>query len=432
MPAGYFIAVLLCAGDNCDLVRTEPGIEYPTYQACSAATARQSARIGEIASRLQIEQGRQGDIVCLRDRLALVEADEQREAVGAVSVREQPDDSAREIASIVRGEKVHVIGILVGIDWIRVALKDGRSGFAHADRVRRIEPAQAPSIAAGQQPAAAAPSRAASDVAPAAPSVAARPPTTAPPSEAPHQGGQRQGGAREFRDCDQCPTMVALAGGTFEMGSTRDPSERPTHRVAVGTFALGKFEVTHREWRACVAAGACTLKPNPSADERLPMMNVSWDDATQFAAWLAQLTGKPYRLPTETEWEYAARAGTSTPFPWGPQPGVAQIDCSGCGTARDTRLPALAGSFPPNPWGLQDMLGGVAEWVEDCWHKSYDGAPANGSAWTTPRCSQHVLRGGSWKNPPADVTVSARNFYDASVRYAANGLRVAVALGDSR
>jgi formylglycine-generating enzyme required for sulfatase activity len=223
--------------------------------------------------------------------------------------------------------------------------------------------------------------------------------------------------------------MVALPGGRFQMGSNADPSERPLHTVAVPAFAIGKFEVTRGEWNACVAAAVCAYKPRTTdGDDRLPMMNLNWEDATQYVQWLRRLTGKPYRLPTEAEWEYAARAGTTTPYPWGREIGVAKANCNGCGGGYDPRLPAAVGSFPPNPWGLHDMFGGVAEWVEDCWHPNYVKAPADGSPWRTPRCASHVLRGGSWMNPPQDLTVSSRNFYDTSVRYIANGMRVALGL----
>jgi formylglycine-generating enzyme required for sulfatase activity len=161
-------------------------------------------------------------------------------------------------------------------------------------------------------------------------------------------------------------------------------------------------------------------------------MNLSWDDAAQYTQWLRRQTGRPYRLPTEAEWEYAARSGTTSAYSWGEQVGVAKANCSGCGGSYDPQLPAPVGSFPANPWGLFDMEGGIAEWVEDCWHRNYDGAPANGTAWQAPHCASHVLRGGSWKNPPKDITVSTRNYYDTSVRYLANGARVAMALTGER
>ena len=127
-------------------------------------------------------------------------------------------------------------------------------------------------------------------------------------------------------------------------------------------FALGKYELTQREWKACVAAGACSDKPRVAAgDDRFPMMDLSWDDAALYVQWLRGVTGKPYRLPSEAEWEYAARAGATTPYPWGKEIGVARANCRGCGGNYDPKLPAAVGSFPPNPWGLHDMLGGVAQ-----------------------------------------------------------------------
>jgi formylglycine-generating enzyme required for sulfatase activity len=227
--------------------------------------------------------------------------------------------------------------------------------------------------------------------------------------------------------------MVTLPGSAFEMGSGADQTERPMHRVAIASFAIGKFEVTRAEWAACATEKACSYAPPPGAgDDRQPMANLSWDDAVEYARWLARSTGRPYRLPSEAEWEFAARAGTTTPYPWGTHIGVAKANCGGCGGAYEPSRPAAVGSFPANPWGLHDMLGGVAEWVEDCWHKSYEGAPRDGSAWATANCGQRVLRGGSWRNPPNDLTVSARNFYDASVRYSAHGVRVALSLNKDR
>jgi len=221
--------------------------------------------------------------------------------------------------------------------------------------------------------------------------------------------------------------MVALPAGSFVMGSYGDSSERPPHHVRVGRFALGKFDVTESEWAACVAASGCRYKW-PSEAPEMPMRNLSWDDANEYVRWLRAVTGKPYRLPSEAEWEYAARAGTTTSYPWGEGVGVGKADCKGCGSRSSETRPVGIGAFPPNAWGLYDMLGGVAQWTADCWHLSYAGAPANASPWLAPRCEAHVLRGGSWMNPPSDITVSSRNFYDSGVRYEANGMRVALSL----
>ena len=245
----------------------------------------------------------------------------------------------------------------------------------------------------------------------------------APPPKAP-LGPTRQ---VEFRDCEQCPTMVMLPGDTYVMGSNGDLTERPPHRVTIAPFAISKFETTEAEWAACAAGGECRYKPvGAGGSPERPMTNLSWDDANEYVRWLAKATGKPYRLPTEAEWEYAARAGTDTRYPWGAEIGVARANCNGCGGAYDRSRPAEIAQFAPNPWGLYGMLGGVAEWTADCWHANYAGAPGNGTAWLASTCPTHVLRGGSWMNPPSDLTVTSRNFYDTSVRYIANGLRVSL------
>ncbi|WP_396604624.1 SUMF1/EgtB/PvdO family nonheme iron enzyme [Bradyrhizobium sp. YCK136] len=219
------------------------------------------------------------------------------------------------------------------------------------------------------------------------------------------------------------PDMTAIRGGSFTMGSNDDPTERPVHQVAIKPFSIGKYPVTVREWNECAAAKACGFTAIGKDDA--PVTNASWTDAQQYAAWLAQATKKPYRLPSEAEWEYAARGGTQSKYWWGDklQPGMA--GCKDCGDAAGEQ-PAKVGSFKPNPFGLYDMGGGVDQWVADCWHRTYQGAPNDGSAWSGGDCSSHVLRSGSWKNDSRYVRPSNRDGYDTNVRYPTHGFRVAL------
>jgi formylglycine-generating enzyme required for sulfatase activity len=147
-----------------------------------------------------------------------------------------------------------------------------------------------------------------------------------------------------------------------------------------------------------------------------PVFNVSWDDAQQYVAWFTQMTGRPYRLLTEAEWEYPARAGTTTAYYWSDGIGKANANCNGCGSQWDNRETSPVGSFKPNAFSLYDMAGNVFQWVEDCYHDNYDDAPADGSAWTNGDCSLRVLRGGSWVDSPSSLRVANRNFETAGSR----------------
>jgi len=223
----------------------------------------------------------------------------------------------------------------------------------------------------------------------------------------------------------QQPQMVLLPGGRFQMGSREDPSEEPAHFVQVRPFWISKYPVTISEWRACVAADGCDDIPNGTHDPDEPMNNVSWLDAMRYVKWLARASGLPYRLPSEAEWEYAARAGSTTRYWWGDKLEMGQADCHGCGSSQENAGPLKVGSFAPNRFGLFDMGGGVAEWVADCWHPNYAGAPTDGAAWECQKGGDHVLRGGSWMSTPSIVRDSDREHYETSVRYPGNGFRVA-------
>jgi formylglycine-generating enzyme required for sulfatase activity len=175
-------------------------------------------------------------------------------------------------------------------------------------------------------------------------------------------------------------------------------------------FAVGKYAVTFDEWDACVAAGGCTHKPGDRGwgRGRQPVIDVSWQDAQAYVSWLAKKTGQPYRLLSEAEWEYAARAGTTTRYPWGDEPGTNRANFSGSGSKWSRRQTAPVGSFDANAFGLHDMIGNVWEWVQDCWNESYKGAPLDGRPWEEGDCGRRVLRGGSWDIIPEYARAAVR------------------------
>jgi formylglycine-generating enzyme required for sulfatase activity len=244
---------------------------------------------------------------------------------------------------------------------------------------------------------------------------------------APQQGGAtaRTDVGQTFRDCANCPEMVAVAAGSFTMGAKTDYAD-PVHRVTIPSdFAIGRFEVTFEEWDRCVDEGGCMTRPDDRGWGRgqRPVINVSWLDAKAFVAWLSQKTGFKYRLPTEAEWEYAARAGTSTTYWWGADVGSGRANCQNCNTGQG-RMTLSVGAFKPNAFGLYDTSGNIAEWVEDCWHDDYHGAPTDGSAWNQPQCQLRVLRGGAFDSDAMYVSSAARFRYDYDVPYSANGFRI--------
>ena len=247
------------------------------------------------------------------------------------------------------------------------------------------------------------------------------PPPPAPPAPPPppvYKAGDF------FRDCPDCGELVVLPAGSFDMGSGEN-FEGPVHRVTIAKpFAIGRREVTFSEWDQCIAGGGCKYRPDDHGWGRgdRPVIDISWLDAKDFLKWLSDKTGQTYRLPTEAEWEYAARAGTTTPFWWGSSVGTGQANCQDCGTGGTGTLPVA--SFKPNPFGLFDTAGNAAEWAEDCWNDNYKNAPRDGSAWVAGQCQLRVLRGGAFDNQSRYLRSPARFRYDYDVRYLANGFRV--------
>jgi formylglycine-generating enzyme required for sulfatase activity len=206
------------------------------------------------------------------------------------------------------------------------------------------------------------------------------------------------------------------------MGSDKNDNSKPVHRVTFAQpFSIAATEITFREWDACVADGGCNYRPPDQGwgrDTR-PVINVSWQDAQVYIRWLSRRTGKVCRLPSEAEWEYAARAGTATEYALPAPDGSDDIkaknlaDCADCGSEWDGKQTAPVGRFPANAWGLRDMHGNVFKWVEDCWHNSYEGAPDDGRAWRDEGggdCSARMQRGGSWASYGAGSAFRSQDF----------------------
>ena len=336
------------------------------------------------------------------DPMALDVIEREYRATVNARVRSGPGTAYETLETLRRGDRIWVTGKVKDKNWYQVELATG-TAYVFA---RLLEPV-------------------AGDTSP-------RPPTSA------------------FE-----PEMVVVPAGTFLMGSEDgDKDERPVHRVSVERFAIGKYEVTKRQFAQFVTAtgfktqaetdskkgcwtwtgsewesraGTSWRNPNIKQDDDHPVVCVSWNDAQAYVKWLKEKTGKKYRLPSEAEWEYAARAGSTTRYPWGDEIGHNKANCRECGSQWDGKGTAPVGSFTANAFGLFDTVGNVWEWVEDCWHGSYEGAPEDGSAWIGGgECNSRVLRGGSWVSNPRRVRSADRNGLNRDYRDGyGSGFRVA-------
>ncbi len=276
------------------------------------------------------------------------------------------------------------------------------------------------------------------------------------------------GKTESFKDCPVCPEMVVVPAGSFTMGSSESEPERenrqkdtegPLHEVTIGEpFAVGRFAVTRDEFEAFVKDssrrmdGGCDVRtggdwridsarsyrsPGFEQTGSHPVVCVNWNDAKAYVAWLSRKTGKNYRLLSEAEREYVARAGTKTAFWWGPSITLAQANYSGDYSSSSypyegdgqigehLQKTAPVKSFQPNPWGLYQVHGNIWEWVEDCWNETYNGAPSDGAAWTAGDCGSRVIRGGSWDNPSRALRAAQRHRFFTAHRDYHLGFRVA-------
>ncbi len=396
------------------------------------------------------------------------------------NVRAEPRADSDRLATLDKDTRVAVTGRLSEAGWVRVSLRDGRTGYIWKGLLADFKKgAEAPAPSGPPRPrrrprppGATAPPQPDTPVppdkvvapklmeAPASDGQRADTPTAdlppqppAPPEMAGDTGATADDAAvpatsdaetaparapglpapgERFRDCPQCPAMVVVPAGRFTMGARKDqpggPFERPAHQVRVpAPFAVSRSEVTRDQWRACVAAGGCegpVPEPVRGGDgAEHPVARVSWKQAKAYTRWLSDRTGGTYRLPTEAQWEYMARAGSDGVWPWegGPDAACAHgnvFDATleaadhpgqpfGCDDGHAG--PAPAGRFTANGWGLVDVIGNVAEWVRDCPHNDYSETPTVATeAWTGDNCDLRVYRGGSWRSPRMATTLVAR------------------------
>lgn len=223
-------------------------------------------------------------------------------------------------------------------------------------------------------------------------------------------------------------SLVTIKAGSLAMGDAANKTQSPVHSVQLRSFAMTKYLITRGEFAAFASEtnypGTAWRKPRFRQTDRDPVVNVSWQDAQAFAQWLSLKTKQQFRLPTEAEWEYAARAGTSTRYFWGAEVGGNQANCASCGSRWDNNTTAPVGSFAPNAWGLYDMAGNAAEWVEDCYSADYQSAPRDGSAATNGDCKYRVVRGGSWSESSDNIGSAFRDSNMPDFRYSTIGFRL--------
>jgi formylglycine-generating enzyme required for sulfatase activity len=370
------------------------------------------------------------------------EVDASYVAIKTASLRAEPTTASTRIGKIARDEAVSVTGKVRGGKWLRVERADGGSGYVFGTLLANADEAE---IAAWGQvkdaktvdevaaflrryPAGYFATRARQLQAALVPQVASiiPPKISAPKPVKPAVGvyPKRYRPGDTFKDCDECPEMVVIGPGQFRMGDLSGDGgsdEKPVHDVRIDySFAVGKFEVTQAQWRAMMGDNPSYFK----GDAR-PVEEMGWDDVKAFVGALSRKTGKDYRLLSEAEWEYVARAGTTTKYHWGDGFSASKL-------ARGSETEPV-GSYGANAFGLYDVHGNVWEWVEDCWHDSYLGAPADGSAWTNGGdCSRHILRGGSWSYIPRGLRVAIRNSFGTEYRLSYGGFRVARPLSSKK
>lgn len=347
------------------------------------------------------------------------------------NVRAEPTVESARVTTLPRGTSVQVAGKVTGRNWYAIE-DDGKSiGYIYATLLQDAETYEQ-DTPARRDTAVTALNR------PANPSI----PSAADPAVGNY--GARRTVGETFQECVNCPEMIVVPAGTFNMGDLNGrgaKNEQPIQTIRIAEpFAAGVFEITFAEWEACVSDGGCNgYRPEDAGWGRgnRPVINVSWLDATAYIQWLnGKVPGAPYRLLTEAEWEYVARAGTTTRYWWGDAASHQKANygsdecCDSAVASRDQwHNTAPVGSFGPNPFGLYDILGNVWEWVEDCWSPDYRHADGTGRAYKADQCRRHVYRGGSWFSYPRNLRSASRFGENADYRDSTfGGFRVARSL----
>ena len=361
----------------------------------NAAENRLSEQLGNIKApkrpEIASEAGETQVALVVPPKIVVAPMDTELVAVKTANLRAGPSTDYEKVGKLSAGDHVTVTGKVKDADWYRVEREGRKVAFVFGPLLKE-------------------------------PSVA---PTPVQPAVGIYPVAKKAGDT--FKDCPECPEMVVIPAGSFTMGSPANEKEHfeqegPQHSVRIPrSFSLGMYEVTFAEWDACVLAGGCSQRPGDEGWGRgqRPVINVSWDDAKEYVRWLSRKTGKEYCLPSEAEWEYAARAGTTTAFHSGESISTSQANFN-----YKRRQTIAVGSFSPNGFGVYDMYGNVWEWVEDCGNDSYRGAPTDGSAWTIGDCTVRVMRGGSWGSGPRVIRAAHRSWYSSDGRYNLNGFRV--------
>ncbi len=351
--------------------------------------ARAAAKERKEAERAKRENAEAAPVATAPPTLELQPVEAVHVTVRAANVRAAATIESSKVATLPAGTEVYVPGRTADGKWLKVERDGTPLGFIYAPLLR--------DKAVVEEKAAAADHR----------------------RQARHVG-------ETFKDCPDCPRMVVVPSGSFMMGSPESDKkwrddEKPRHRVRIpAPFAVGRFEVTFSEWDACVSDGGCggyRPKDRDWGRDRRPVIYVSWNDAKRYVSWLSKKTGRGYRLLSEAEWEYVARAGTTTRYHWG--------DDYRSDRVADGGKTELVGRYASNRFGLHDVHGNVFEWVEDCWNGSYAGAPDDGRPWVSGTCGIRVARGGSWDHPPGYLRAAYRSWSRADFRNADIGFRVA-------